>query len=163
MAKIQKNVDEISDHAPREASEPDPTNFVYTPSNQLPDPKPRPGYRFGWIRFSVRGEADQGNVSAMTKDGWRPVPADSVPELSGMKDQYAPGPLAQQGFVEHRGNVLCVIPEYMAKARDEYYENLSRQAVRSISGKAREYGGDDSLKVGAKIIAGRGPLAARNR
>ena len=148
-------VEEVSDHAPREASEPDPANFVYRPNNRLPDPNPKPGFRYGWIRASNgrTGEADQSNWAEAMQDGWRPVAAESVPELSGMKDKYAPGPFAKDGFIEHKGNVLCIIPEFKIAAREKYYLDQNAQKLNAIRRRPKDQG-DGELYVTTKISTG---------
>jgi hypothetical protein len=132
MPKFTKDLEEVSDHAPREASEPDPTTFVYRPNNRLPDPKPKPGFRYGWIRHTFRNEPDANNWMQMMGEGWVPVKAESVPELSGLQDHYAGGPMAKDGYVEHRGNVLCIMPEYKAVAKEKYFEELNRRKMADI-------------------------------
>lgn len=162
MPKMTKEVDEVSDHAPREASEDDPVNFVYRPKNRLPDPNPKPGFRFGWIRASNgrTGEADQSNWAEAMADGWRPVDSASVPELSGLKDEYSTGPFAKQGYIEHKGNVLCIIPEYKIAAREKYHLDQNRAKMRAIGSSGREFGSPE-LQITADIKTGRGPIRPR--
>lgn len=140
MPKFTRVEEEVSDHAPREASEPDPTTFVYRPNNRLPDPKPKPGYRYGWIRHTFRNEPDATNWIQMMNEGWVPVKADAVPELSGLQDHYANGnAMAKDGYVEHRGNVLCIIPEYKAAAKEKFLEDQSRSRMAAVTRKTREF------------------------
>ncbi|MFZ1007835.1 MAG: hypothetical protein WAN65_13415, partial [Candidatus Sulfotelmatobacter sp.] len=105
MPRPKRVVAQVSDHAPRAASEPPPVDFQYRPANQLPDPNHKPGYRYGWIRYSIRNEPDQANWAEAMRDGWEPVHADSVPEMSGM---VIPGSTSiWKDHLEFRGNVLC--------------------------------------------------------
>jgi hypothetical protein len=151
--RIARDLDEISDHAPREASEDrdDPATFVYKPPETLPNPQPRRGVTFGWIRAAVRGVADGANWATAMKDGWVPVMAADCPELSGLKDQYTESPYAKMGYIEHRGNVLCQIPTYKFKAREEYYLNLNRGAMAAIAAQAKVDANDPGLNVAAKV------------
>ena len=153
--QIERDLDEVSDHASRAASEPDPVNFQYRPANQLPDPHPKHGFRYGWIRYSIRNEPDQANWAEMQRDGWVPVLAASVPELSGMR---IPGSNSiWKDHIEFKGNVLCIIPEYKIQAREKYYRDMNSKAMRDIKGigNRAEYGGDGSVDVRAKITTTR--------
>lgn len=40
----------------------------------------RPGMALLWVRTTVKGEADGGNVFRKLNEGWRPVDADTLPE-----------------------------------------------------------------------------------
>lgn len=140
MPKFTRVEEEISDHAPREASEPDPTTFVYRPNNRLPDPKPKPGFRYGWIRHTFRNEPDADNWIKMMGEGWVPVKAEAVPELSGLQDGYAlEGELAKAGYIVHRGNVLCIIPEYKAAAKEKWIEDQNRAKMSAVTKRTREF------------------------
>ena len=46
----------------------------------LPDPEPREGVEYRWVRTSIMGETDNKNVSSKFRNGWTPVKAEDHPE-----------------------------------------------------------------------------------
>ena len=45
----------------------------WTPASLTPQPNPREGLEFRYVRASMRGEADNINVSQALREGWEPV------------------------------------------------------------------------------------------
>lgn len=52
----------------------------------LPVPTPQEGWVFRWIRVSMRGDADNINVSKKFREGWVPVKNEDHPELMVLPD-----------------------------------------------------------------------------
>lgn len=111
-----------------ESREQDKRKVSWRPPDLLPTPTPQGGYVFRWIRTSSLGQPDLTNVSARLREGWEPVKAADHPEL-----QLAPSDDARfKGAVEVGGLILCKIPEEIANARNEYYQNLAQQQVDAV-------------------------------
>lgn len=103
---------------------------TWQPPNLLPDPNPKEGWTFRWIRTSTYGEADVTNVSVRRREGWEAVRPEEVPEL-----MIAADPTVKEndkGTVQIGGLMLCKMPQEMADARKEYYENLAAQQQTSV-------------------------------
>ena len=61
-------------------------NEPWTPASLLPSPNPEEGYVFRWVRVSMRGDADNRNVSQKLRDGWVPCKLEDYPELQVLPD-----------------------------------------------------------------------------
>lgn len=59
----------------------------WTPASLTPQPNPREGLEFRYVRASMRGEADNINVSQALREGWEPVLSSDYPELKIMSDR----------------------------------------------------------------------------
>ena len=53
--------------------------MTWTPPQTLPEPEPREGWGFRWIRVSIMGQADPTNTSAKFREGWEPEKAEDQP------------------------------------------------------------------------------------
>ena len=69
----------------------------------LPDPEPREGVEYRWVRTSIMGDADNKNVSSKFRNGWTPVKAEDHPELHVIPDHDS----RFEGNVEVGGLLLC--------------------------------------------------------
>lgn len=94
----------------------------------LPSANPEPGYKFRWIRISMRGEADAMNVSTMLRQGWEPVLAKDHPEIflanvesERFKDNIVIG-----------GLMLCKAPIEMVEERNDFYQQQAEAQIRSV-------------------------------
>lgn len=58
----------------------------WKPPTVLPVPDPQDGWEFRWIRVSMRGDADNTNVSRKYREGWEPVRLEDHPELKLLPD-----------------------------------------------------------------------------
>lgn len=101
---------------------------AWQPSNSLPDPNPRPGKRFRWIRTSAGGQTDATNVSRRLREGYVPVKASDYPELQILTDRDSRFPES----VEVGGLLLCSISEEAVKARNDYYRTQTVQQMRAV-------------------------------
>jgi len=120
-------VDELSEERATRHEQPIPP---WQRPSSLDAPPPRPGMVQRWVRHLIRGDADPRNVSMRTREGWRPRPADTVPE-----DWKAALGLAanDKGVLIVDDLMLCEIPADVYKQRKSYYDeqtSLQAQAVQ---------------------------------
>jgi hypothetical protein len=97
----------------------------WKPPNTLPDPTPREGVEFRWVRTATLGESDPANVSMRFREGWRPVRLEEVPELHIQPDKNSQNP----EHAEIGGLMLCVNTTENVNARQEFYEEKARQQI----------------------------------
>tara|TARA_B100000902_G_scaffold350584_1_gene359977 strand:+ start:7600 stop:8064 length:465 start_codon:yes stop_codon:yes gene_type:complete len=120
-----------SNRSPRsvEKRENEVRNQDWTPANLLPDPHPKDGISFKWIRVSSMGVADPTNYSKKIREGWQPVPIEEVPELAHLV--IDPNPKFE-GKLEVGGLLLCKMPSSMTKQRNDHYLQNSKDAQSSV-------------------------------
>ena len=104
-------------------------NEDWTPPNILPDPHPKDGWTFKWVRTSTLGRDDPMNYSKKLREGWSPVPIDECPEMEHLVLDPSP---RFEGKVEVGGLLLCRMPTGRAAQRNEYYTKQSKDAMRSV-------------------------------
>jgi hypothetical protein len=101
---------------------------VWTPPSSLDAPKAPTGFRHRWIRVETMGFDDTKNVQGKIRSGWELVRADEYPG-----SEY---PVINEGrykgLIGVGGLVLARIPEEIAKLRDEYYQNMTREANEAL-------------------------------
>lgn len=119
-----------TDRTPREqetrAAETRPPAWM--PTNSLPDPAPRPGKKFRWIRTSAGGQSDATNVSRRLREGYVPVKAGDYPELQILTDRDSRYP----DSVEVGGLLLCANSDEAIKARNDYYRTQTVQQMKAV-------------------------------
>ena len=101
---------------------------VWTPPSSLDAPKAPAGYRHRWIRVETMGFDDTKNVQGKLGTGWELVRADQYPgsEYPTITEgKY-------KGMIGVGGLVLARIPEEIAKSRDEYFRNMTRDANEAL-------------------------------
>ena len=101
---------------------------VWTPPSSLDAPKAPDGYRHRWIRVETMGFDDTKNVQGKLRTGWVLVRADQYPgsEYPTITEgKY-------KGMIGVGGLVLARIPEEIAKSRDEYFRNMTRDANEAL-------------------------------
>ena len=64
---------------------------TWSPPNMLPDPLPKDGYTFKWVRISTQGQDDPMNYSKKLREGWEPVPLAEAPEMEHLVLDPNPG------------------------------------------------------------------------
>ena len=94
----------------------------------LPDPCPKDGFTFKWVRISTQGQDDPMNYSKKLREGWEAVPIEETPEMEHLV--LDPNPRFE-GKVEVGGLLLCRMPDSMAAQRNEYYQRQSQDAITS--------------------------------
>ena len=101
---------------------------VWTPPSSLDAPKAPDGYRHRWIRVETMGFDDTKNVQGKLRSGWELVRADEYPG-----SQY---PVINEGkykgLIGVGGLVLARMPEEIAKQRDAYYQQMTRDANEAL-------------------------------
>jgi hypothetical protein len=102
--------------------------MAWQPSNSLPDPAPRPGKKFRWIRTAAGGQSDATNVSRRLREGWVPVKAAEHPELQILSDKDSRFP----DSIEVGGLLLCSISDEAVKARNDYYRGQTTQQMKAV-------------------------------
>ena len=101
---------------------------TWTRPNSIPDPEPKPGVEYRWIRTSTLGQADMTNVSSKFREGWEPVKAEDHPELKVLTDVDS----KFQGNVEVGGLLLCKNSTENMDARREHYNEKNDQQIASV-------------------------------
>ena len=101
---------------------------TWTRPNSIPDPQPKPGVEYRWIRTSTLGQADMTNVSSKFREGWEPVKAEDHPELKVLTDVDS----KFQGNVEVGGLLLCKNSTENMDARREHYKEKNDQQIASV-------------------------------
>jgi hypothetical protein len=120
----------VPDKTPREletrAAESRPA--AWAPADTLPEPNPRPGIKFRWIRTSAGGQTDSLNVSRRLRQGYAPVKASEHPELQILSDRDSRFP----DSVEVGGLLLCSIAEERIQARNKYYRDQTVAQMQAV-------------------------------
>lgn len=117
-----------SDRTPRalETREKSSRRMTWKQPSLLPDPVPADGWRFKWVRASMRGTDDVVNIDKRRREGWEPVRAEDHPEILQEWNMEA-----RTGIIEAGGLVLYKMPVEMVQQREEFYRNQSIEAVSS--------------------------------
>jgi hypothetical protein len=101
----------------------------WTPPSVLPDPKPRPGIAFRWVRTATQGQTDPVNVSQSFREGWQPVMASEHRDLNVLSDHGTRWP---EG-IEIGGLLLCSAPASQVKRRSDYYQAMTAGQMKSVN------------------------------
>ena len=101
---------------------------TWTRPNSIPDPEPKPGVEYRWIRTSTLGQSDMTNVSSKFREGWEPVKAEDHPELKVLTDVDS----KFKGNVEVGGLLLCKNSTENMDARREHYKEKNDQQIASV-------------------------------
>ena len=115
---------------PRSASTRDKearTKHWQLPSS-LDTPTPPEGYKFRWIRESVRGYEDNKNVIGRIRQGYELVRADEYPDFDF--PSVAEG--KNKGIVSVGGLLLAKVPLEIAAERDQYYSEQSKNQQDAV-------------------------------
>lgn len=94
----------------------------------LPNPRPKNGFTYRWIRIATRGNMDPTNVSTRLREGWEPVLASDHPEVhlvSVENDRF-------KDNIVIGGLMLCKAPSEMTEARAEYYQDQTSAQARAV-------------------------------
>ena len=94
----------------------------------LPDPLPRDGYRFHWVRVSTMGQPDSTNVSSKLREGWEPAKASDHPEITMVT-------VENERFADNvviGGLMLCKAPIEMVNERSNYYQQQTDNQIKSV-------------------------------
>jgi len=102
---------------------------TWTPPSSLDAPPAPDGYRHRWIRAETMGFDDTKNMSAQLRSGWELVRADQYPEQdfpTVNEGKYA-------GVIGVGGLLLARIPEEIAKSREAYFAQQTRDRDEAIN------------------------------
>jgi len=113
---------------------------AYKPPSLLPDPLPRDGWSFRWVRIESYNVADKTNLSRRRREGYEPVMAKDHPEL--MAEIF--GATEENGIVSVGGLVLHKIPTEQVLKRQRYYEE---QNARQVDAADSSYLADNDLRL----------------
>ena len=100
----------------------------WTPASVIPNPAPKDGWVFRWVRTSIMGQSDGTHTSRMFREGWEPVKADDHPELmleSDINPKFV-------GNIEVGGLLLCKAPEEKMKSRSEHFQKMANNQMESV-------------------------------
>jgi hypothetical protein len=100
----------------------------YRPPSNLPDPAPRDGYEFRWIRTDMLGKSDNRNVSMRYREGWEPCRADDHPEMQITSDRDT----EYEDNIVIGGLMLCACTTELMEKRNAYYRNVAQAQVTSV-------------------------------
>lgn len=100
----------------------------WKPAPLLPDPDPREGLDFRYVRVSMRGEADNVNASQAFREGWEPVVSAEYPELKVMSDRGSDYP----DNVVVGGLLLCARPSEIGIEIDEHRQTEVNSQMEAV-------------------------------
>lgn len=100
----------------------------WTRPTMLPDPEPRDGVEYRWVRTSTLGESDNKNVSSKFREGWTPVKAEDHPELQVLPDIDS----RFEGNVEVGGLLLCENSDDYVSSRREAHDEMNQTQIDSV-------------------------------
>ena len=120
----------MSDRKPRstESRETKERKKSWTRPTMLPDPEPRDGVEYRWVRTSTLGESDNKNVSSKFREGWTPVKAEDHPELQVLPDIDS----RFEGNVEVGGLLLCENSTEYTASRTEAHKEMNANQINSV-------------------------------
>ena len=101
---------------------------VWTPPSSLDAPKAPDGFRHRWIRAESLGFEDTKNIKGRLRSGYELVRADEYPnqDYPVQKDgKYA-------GVIAVGGLVLARVSEEIAKSREEYFSQQTRDSNEAL-------------------------------
>jgi hypothetical protein len=99
----------------------------WAPPSILPDPTPRDGKSFKWVRAETRGSADKVTYAKRLREGWEPVNAVDHPEIVG---ELKLGQ-SEHGLIETGGLILCWMATETVEERRQHYRRMSTDQIDS--------------------------------
>jgi len=96
--------------------------------SSLDTPTPPEGYKFRWIRESVRGYEDNKNVIGRIRQGYELVRADEYPDFQFPSESEG----KHKGIVSVGGLLLAKVPLEIAAERDQYYSEQSKNQQDAV-------------------------------
>ena len=94
----------------------------------LPNPDPKDGFVFRWVRLSMLNEQDVRNIHSRLREGWTPVTKKECPEVQLLVDESA----KFKDNIVVGGLILCKAPVEMVEGRTEYFENMTKSQMESV-------------------------------
>ena len=118
------------DRTPRTADtrEKESRRKPWAPPSVLDAPPAPEGYKHRWVRASIRGEEDKGNVFNRLRQGYEPVRADEHPGYQAPTIEDG----KHAGVIGNGGLILTRVPVETAHERSEYYGNRTREQMTAV-------------------------------
>ena len=101
----------------------------WRPVRKLETPPPPEGYEYRWIRESMLGQEDRGNVSRRLREGYELVRGTDLPQEFELPTQDSG---RHAGIVYNEGLLLAKIPVETKNERNAYYADKNRQAKEAL-------------------------------
>jgi hypothetical protein len=101
---------------------------AWQPPQLLPDPAPKEGISYRWVRISTMGQSDPTNASAKFREGWEPCKLIDHPEL---KMHTNPNSQFKEN-IEIGGLLLCQMASEKVRQRREYYTKMADQQMGAV-------------------------------
>lgn len=108
-----------------------PSIDQWSPSTALETPPPTGGYRYRWIAEAVNGEATTRSVQQAIREKYSRVTLTELHE--NHPDFIVDEDLRGDGFARTGGLILMKIPEEIARQREMYYLNRSREGYKAAN------------------------------
>lgn len=118
------------DRTPRTADtrEKETRRKPWAPPSVLDAPPAPEGYKHRWVRASIRGEEDKGNVFNRLRQGYEPVRAEEYPDYQAPTIEDG----KHAGVIGNGGLILTRVPVETAQERTEYYGNRTREQMTAV-------------------------------
>jgi len=100
----------------------------WAPPSMLDAPQAPPGYKFRWIRESVRGHDDKSNMSKRIREGYEPVRAEDYPEFQAPTVENG----IHAGVIGVGGLILAKVPLETVAERSAYFNEQSRTQMEGV-------------------------------
>jgi hypothetical protein len=100
----------------------------WVPPSTLDAPPAPEGYKHRWVRASIRGEEDKGNVFNRLRQGYEPVRADEHPEFQAPTIEDG----KHAGVIGNGGLILTRVPVETAQERTAYYGGRTREQMDAV-------------------------------
>ena len=100
----------------------------WAPPSVLDAPAAPEGYKHRWVRASIRGEEDKGNVFNRLRQGYEPVRAEDHPEYQAPTIEDG----KHAGVIGNGGLILTRVPVETAHERTEFYGNRTREQMAAV-------------------------------
>jgi hypothetical protein len=118
------------DRTPRTAETREKTDRrkPWAPPSVLDAPPAPEGYKHRWVRASIRGEEDKGNVFNRLRQGYEPVRADEHPDYQAPTIEDG----KHAGVIGNGGLILTRVPVETAQERTAYYGDRTREQMTAV-------------------------------
>ena len=118
------------DRTPRTADtrETESRRKPWAPPSVLDAPPAPEGYKHRWIRASIRGEEDKGNVFNRLRQGYEPVRAEEHPGYQAPTIEDG----KHAGIIGNGGLILTRVPIETAQERTAYYGGRTREQMDAV-------------------------------
>jgi hypothetical protein len=120
----------MTDRSPRESATRDNESRrkPWAPPSVLDAPPAPEGYKHRWVRASIRGEEDNGNVFNRIRQGYEPVRADEHPGYQAPTIEDG----KHAGVIGNGGLILTRVPIETAQERTAYYGGRTREQMEAV-------------------------------